>query len=85
MPPTTTRNPRKDMPPAGRPAAAPADLITVSEAAKLLRVSRRTVERLVARGALPFYELPVRGGLRFDRAMLHAWLARRHRGTLEGT
>ena len=62
----------------------PTDLLTVSEAARLLRVSRRTVERLVGRGALPFYELPVRGGLRFDRTGLNEWLARRHRSSLGG-
>jgi excisionase family DNA binding protein len=61
----------------------PPDLLTVSEAAKLLRLSRRSIERLAARGSLPFFELPVRGGLRFDRPALLAWLARRHRGILE--
>lgn len=68
--------PRSDCPP-GR-------LITVSEAAKLLRLSRRTIERLVGRGDLPFFELPIRGGLRFDIKELEAWLAQRHRRALEG-
>lgn len=58
------------------------ELITVSEAARILRVSRRTVERLAGRGILPFYSLPLRGGLRFDRAALSQWLAARHRETL---
>ena len=67
-----------------RSVAYPTDLITVSEAAKLLRLSRRTVERLVGRGVIPFYELPIRGALRFDRHALHDWLAQRHRSILEG-
>jgi excisionase family DNA binding protein len=45
-----------------RPEDQPGELITVTEAAKILRLSRRTIERLVARGALPCYELPIRGG-----------------------
>lgn len=69
-------------PAAARRRPAEHDLLTVGEAARLLRVSRRTVERLAGRGALPFYELPVRGGLRFDRADLDAWLAGRHRPAL---
>ena len=44
------------------PIPPPTDLLTVSEAARLLRVSRRSIERLASRGVLPFYALPVRGG-----------------------
>ena len=54
-------------------------MMTVSEAARQLRVSRRTVERMVARGVLPFYDLPVRGGLRFSRREIEAFLESRHR------
>jgi excisionase family DNA binding protein len=66
-----------------RPVRPPTDLITVSEAARLLRISRRSIERLAGRGLLPFYALPVRGGLRFDRPALLEWLAGRHRESLE--
>jgi excisionase family DNA binding protein len=59
------------------------DLITVSEAARLLCVSRRTVERMVGRGQLPFYTLPVRGGLRFARQEILDWLEQRHQPLLE--
>ncbi len=65
------------------PGPASSELITVSEAARLLRVSRRTIERLAGRGVLPFYELPLRGGLRFDRAALMQWLVSRHRESLK--
>jgi excisionase family DNA binding protein len=58
------------------------DLVTVSEAASALRVSRRTIERLAAKGVLPFFALPVRGGIRFDRASLLAFLASRYRESL---
>lgn len=52
----------------------PRDLITSREAATLLGLSSKTVMRMAARGVLGFYELPVRGGLRFSRAELVAWL-----------
>ncbi len=65
------------------PVRPPTELITVSEAARLLRVSRRSIERLASRGVLPFYTLPLRGGLRFDRPALLEWLAGRHRESLE--
>ena len=38
--------------------APPSDLLTVSEAARLLRLSRRSIERLASRGVLPFYACP---------------------------
>lgn len=67
-------------PPAGRGSVrGPIDLMTVSEAARRLRVSRRTVERMVARGVLPFYDLPVRGGLRFSRREIEEFLESGHR------
>jgi excisionase family DNA binding protein len=62
----------------------PSALLTVSEVAAQLRVSRRTVERLVARGELPFIALPLRrGGLRFCRGEIERFLEQRHRAPLE--
>lgn len=82
--PIFTNRPRIERPTPGSPPAGPdpADLITVSEAAKLLRLSRRTVERLVGRGVLPFYTLPIRGGLRFARADVLGWLAGQYKASL---
>jgi excisionase family DNA binding protein len=48
------------------------DLLTLSEAAELLRVSRATAYRLVSAGELP--ALRVGHGLRIDRAELHEYL-----------
>ena len=62
-----------------QPVSQPCDILTVSEAARLLRVSRRGLERLASRGSLPSFALPIRGGLRFDQAALVRWLASRHR------
>lgn len=70
----STRDPR---------VVSPHDLLTVSEAARRLRVSRRTVERMVARGELPFYELPIRGGLRFSAAEIEAFLESRYNGVVK--
>jgi len=71
-----TRNRKSDGPEPKRPdgGTRSVDPLTVTEAGRLLRVSRRTIERMVARGLLPFYELPVRGGLRFSREELEAFL-----------
>jgi excisionase family DNA binding protein len=70
--------------PASAADALPGDnLLTVSEAAGVLRVSRRTIERLVAQGTLPFIALPLqRGGLRFWRHELETFLEQRHREAL---
>jgi len=60
------------------------DLLTVAEVAALLRVSRRTVERMVSRGDLPFLALPLRrGGLRFRRDEIEKFLTARHQVVLE--
>lgn len=59
--------------------STPPDLVTTREAARLLGVSSKTVERMAARGELGFYELPIRGGLRFSRSELVAWLQVRYR------
>ena len=63
----------------------PTDLLTVSDVARLLRCSRKTVERLVARGELPFYELPLRrAALRFAERDISEWLSsRRHEADTE--
>jgi excisionase family DNA binding protein len=52
--------------------AATPDLLTLTEAAELLRVSRATAYRLVSAGELP--ALRVGHGLRVDRAELHQYL-----------
>jgi excisionase family DNA binding protein len=58
-------------------------LLTVSETARLLCVSRRTVERLVSRGLLAFIALPLRrGGLRFRRGEIEEFLRQRHQAAL---
>ena len=59
---------------------SPPLLLTVSDVARMIRCSRKTVERLVARGELPFYEFPLRrGALRFAEFDILRWLAdRRH-------
>jgi excisionase family DNA binding protein len=53
-------------------ATTPPDLLTLTEAAELLRVSRATAYRLVQAGELP--ALRVGHGLRIDRAELHEYL-----------
>ncbi len=58
-------------------------MLTTREAADLLRVSRRTVERMAARGELGCFELPIRGGLRFSKGEVVAWLEAKYRGPLE--
>jgi len=60
------------------------NLLTVAEVATFLRVSRRTVERLVGRGLLPFIALPLRrGGLRFRQSEVEKFLADRHQDSLD--
>ncbi len=50
------------------------DLLTISETADLLRVSTKTIYRLVDRRALAFSR--VSGALRFSRADIEALLSR---------
>jgi excisionase family DNA binding protein len=52
----------------------PLVLLTVGEAAELLRLAKPTVYRLIAEGALP--SLKVGGSIRIDRAELLDALAR---------
>jgi excisionase family DNA binding protein len=77
-------HPLPQHPPAAEGHQGRVGLLTVSETACLLRVSRRTVERLVARGQLPYMALPLRrGGLRFCRGEIEAFLRQRHQAALE--
>ena len=64
---------------------SPPVLLTVSDVARMIRCSRKTVERLVARGELPFYDLPLRrGALRFAELDIRRWLTdRRHGAEIE--
>jgi excisionase family DNA binding protein len=56
------------------------DILTTEEAAKLLRVSERTLERWCVRRRIPYVEYPRRGGwapVRFRRADILEWLRQR--------
>lgn len=57
-----------------RSSASGPELVTLAEAAAVLRVSRTTLYRMVESRLLPFYR--VRRTLRFDRADLLSYLAR---------
>jgi excisionase family DNA binding protein len=55
-------------------------VLTYQEAALLLKVSARTVERWTREGLVPYIRLPRRGrwsGVRFSRNQLLRWLRRR--------
>ena len=54
--------------------------MTVSQVAKLLQLSEKTVYRLAQRGELPGFK--VGGQWRFNQAVLESWMAERsHTGT----
>ena len=59
-------------------AASRERLFNVSEAARYLAVSRRTVYDLVASGELPAYR--VGGAIRLSPAAVNEWLASRRTG-----
>lgn len=48
-------------------------ILTVADVAALLRISRKSVLRLVSKG-LRGYELPLRGGWRFRRQEILDWM-----------
>lgn len=53
------------------------EILTYREAARLLRVSARTLERWTREGRIPCIRLPARGtwsGVRFSRKQLLRWL-----------
>ena len=61
-------------------AAMPDEILTYKEAAQLLKISARTLERWTREGLIPYIRLPERGrwsGVRFSRQQLLRWLRRR--------
>lgn len=63
-----------------RNAVIDEEVLTYLEAAKLLKISARTLERWTREGLVPYIRLPQRGrwsGVRFSRTQLLRWL--RHR------
>ena len=60
------------------------EILTYDEAARLLKISPRTLERWTREGLVPYIRLPQRGawsGIRFSRNQLVRWL--RHRTVKE--
>jgi len=55
-------------------SVASRDLLTVTETAERLRVSERTVRRLIASGVLPAVQRRRRGVIRVDADELQRWL-----------
>ena len=56
------------------------EVLTYDDAAQLLKVSARTLERWTREGLVPYIRLPQRGrwsGVRFSRNQLLRWLRRR--------
>ncbi len=56
------------------------EVLTYDEAAHLLKVSARTLERWTREGLVPYIRLPQRGrwsGVRFSRNQLLRWLRKR--------
>jgi excisionase family DNA binding protein len=64
----------------GTTAPVDAEILTYLDAAKLLKVSARTVERWTREALIPYIRLPQRGawsGVRFSRTQLLRWLLQR--------
>lgn len=60
--------------------AIPEEILTYKEAAHLLKISARTLERWTREGRIPYIRLPERGswsGVRFSRNQLLRWLRQR--------
>jgi excisionase family DNA binding protein len=60
--------------------ANPEEILTYKEAARLLKISARTLERWTREGLIPYIRLPERGtwsGVRFSRKQLLRWLRQR--------
>ena len=56
------------------------EILTYEEAARLLKISPRTLERWTREGLVPYIRLPQRGawsGIRFSRNQLVRWLRQR--------
>ena len=67
-------------PRAGATGAVDEVVLTYHEAAMLLKVSARTLERWTREGLVPYIRLPQRGrwsGVRFSRNQLLRWLRQR--------
>lgn len=61
------------------------ELLTKEQLAELLHVSKRTVERWIVEGAIPFVKLPKRGSkanIRFLRTNVMQWLKKHERKPL---
>jgi excisionase family DNA binding protein len=64
----------------GDSAEVTEEILTYPEAARLLKISARTLERWTREGLVPYIRLPQRGrwsGVRFSRSELLRWLRRR--------
>jgi len=69
-----------DEPPVAGTASTDEQVLTYREAAQLLKVSARTLERWTREGLVPYIRLPQRGrwsGIRFSRNQLLRWLRQR--------
>lgn len=64
----------------GSTASTTEEILTYKEAARLLKISARTLERWTREGLVPYIRLPERGswsGIRFSRSQLLRWLRQR--------
>jgi excisionase family DNA binding protein len=75
-----TGSPTTHRPANGAAGASDEQVLTYQEAALLLKVSARTLERWTREGLVPYIRLPQRGrwsGVRFSRNQLYRWLRQR--------
>jgi excisionase family DNA binding protein len=64
----------------GVPTISDEEILTYQEAARLLKISPRTLERWTREGLVPYIRLPQRGawsGIRFSRNQLVRWVRQR--------